>query len=113
MTLEILRLPYNTDMSPQERQVVMSNNFTFSFVSSSIIIIAFVSLCPVWGCFFILCGLVKQVVSKFCLLYPNIKRAWQNSTCCLIAVLLIRGERHSLSETSHLVSVQIVYSVVI
>lgn len=42
----------------------MSNNSTFSFISSSIIVIAFVSLYLVWSCFFILCGLEKQV-SKY------------------------------------------------
>jgi len=105
---EILALPCNTCVSPQERQVVVSDNFTFPFVRSSIIkevVIAPVSLC--------LLVFFSLWVGEASLFYQNMKRARQNSTCCLIAMLLIIRERHPFPETSHLVSVQTAYSVVI
>lgn len=56
-------------------------------------------LLPLCACFSF--SLWAEEPSLFC---QNIKRAWQNITCCLIAVLLIIGERHSSRDLSSVIS---------
>lgn len=70
-------------MSPQERQVVTSNNFTFSFISSRVIVIVSVSLYRVWGCFLFSVGWrSKFVVSKY---QESLTEQHLLSYCCIIS----------------------------